>query len=399
MMSLNQTPSGERLKIALFGRRNAGKSSLINAITGQSLAIVSDVLGTTTDPVEKNMELLPLGPVTLIDTPGLDDEGVLGKKRVEKALEWLAKADIALVVIDSQKGMGDTEKALVERIKAQNIPYLLIWNKIDLAGDVEALEGLRVSAEKNIGIEALKNALGKLAKSEAERDILDGVVKEGDKVVLVIPIDKAAPKGRLILPQQQVIRSLLDHNALAICLSLDKLEGYLKAHPVDLVICDSQIFKEVSALVPEGLALTSFSILMARYKGELSLLVKGVLGLEALKDGSKVLISEGCTHHRQCEDIGTVKLPKWISAYTKKELSYHFTSGGSFPKVLGEYDLIVHCGACMLNRREVLRRLYFSADEGVLITNYGVIIAYMNGILKRTLSPFSEFDALRKEIK
>lgn len=398
-MSLNQTPSGERLKIALFGRRNAGKSSLINAITGQSLAIVSDVLGTTTDPVEKNMELLPLGPVTFIDTPGLDDEGALGKKRVEKALEWLAKADLALVVIDSQKGMGDTEKALLERIKAQNIPYLLIWNKVDLVGNVESSEGLRVSAEKNIGIEDLKNAIGKLAKDEAERDILDGVVKEGDKVVLVIPIDKAAPKGRLILPQQQVIRSLLDHNALAICLSLDKLEGYLKAHPVDLVICDSQIFKEVSALVPEGLALTSFSILMARYKGELSLLVKGVLGLEALKDGSKVLISEGCTHHRQCEDIGTVKLPKWISAYTKKELSYHFTSGGSFPKALGEYDLIVHCGACMLNRREVLRRLYFSADEGVLITNYGVIIAYMNGILKRTLSPFSELDALRKEIK
>lgn len=398
-MSLNQTPGGERLKIALFGRRNAGKSSLINAITGQDLAIVSDVLGTTTDPVEKNMELLPLGPVTFIDTPGLDDTGILGKKRVEKALEWLAKADIALVVLDGQVGMTDLEKKLLETLKENQIPHLLIWNKMDLVKEIKVKEGLSVSASKGFGIEEVKNALGKLLKVGEERDLLTDVVKAGDRVVLVIPLDKAAPKGRLILPQQQAIRSLLDKNAIAIVLPPDRLSSYLKDNHVDLVICDSQIFKEVSELVPMEIALTSFSILMARYKGELNLLVEGVLGLEALKDGSKVLISEGCTHHRQCEDIGTVKMPKWISAYTKKEVYYHFTSGGSFPKDLSEFDLIVHCGACMLGRREVLRRLYLSKENHIPITNYGVIIAYMNGILKRTLSPFRELDALRKELK
>lgn len=398
-MSLNQTPSGERLKIALFGKRNAGKSSLINAITGQELSIVSEVLGTTTDPVEKNMELLPLGPVTFIDTPGLDDEGELGQKRVEKALEWLFKADIALVVLDSTIGLSEIETKLLKTLKESQVPHLLVWNKVDLLADFEVKEGLKVSADKKIGIEALKESIGTLLKVEDERDLLTGIVKEGDKVVLVIPIDKSAPKGRLILPQQQAIRSLLDKNAIAISLTPDKLSSYLKESKVDLVVCDSQVFKEVSEMVPEEIPLTSFSILMARYKGDLALLVEGVLGLEKLTDGSKVLISEGCTHHRQCEDIGTVKLPRWLTDYTKKNLDFHFTSGGTFSKTLEDYQLVVHCGACMLGKREVLRRLYLSKNDGVPITNYGVVIAYMNGILKRTLSPFSELEALRKEIK
>lgn len=398
-MSLNQTPSGERLKIALFGKRNAGKSSLINAITGQELSIVSEVLGTTTDPVEKNMELLPLGPVTFIDTPGLDDEGELGQKRVEKALEWLFKADIALVVLDSTIGLSETETKLLKILKEGQVPHLLVWNKVDLLEDFEVKEGLKVSVDKKIGIEALKESIGTLLKVEDEKDLLTGIVKEGDKVVLVIPIDKSAPKGRLILPQQQAIRSLLDKNAIAISLTPDKLPSYLKERKVDLVICDSQVFKEVSEMVPEEIPLTSFSILMARYKGDLALLVEGVLGLEKLTDGSKVLISEGCTHHRQCEDIGTVKLPRWLTEYTKKNLDFHFTSGGTFPKNLEDYQLVVHCGACMLGKREVLRRLYLSKNNDVPITNYGVVIAYMNGILKRTLSPFSELEALRKEIK
>ena len=401
MSNLNMVPSGERIKIAIFGKRNAGKSSLINALTNQDLAIVSPVLGTTTDPVEKNMELLPLGAVTLVDTPGIDDTGDLGQLRVEKAYQWLDKSDIVLLVLDSREEMDEMELALLSLIKQRGLPYLLVWNKKDLLEEtvLPKKEGIYVSAETKEGIEELKEALGKFEQAKKSDDLLSGVSYLKKKIVLVIPIDKAAPKGRIIHPQQQAIRAALDRDLISVVLTPQKLASYLETNQdTDLVICDSQVFKEVSALVPEEIPLTSFSILMARYRGDFKTLIEGVLGIEHLKDGDTILIAEGCTHHRQCEDIGTVKLPRWIQAYNKKTLNFAFTSGGTFPKDLSEYALVVHCGGCMLGRAELISRIGVAKSKGVPMTNYGVLIAYMNGILKRTLSPFEEVRDLRERI-
>lgn len=396
-MSLNSTPSAERLHIGFFGQRNAGKSSLINAVTGQELSVVSDVLGTTTDPVKKAMELLPLGAVVVIDTPGFDDSGQLGEKRVEKTRKALATVDIALLVVDAQRGICDDDKALIGLFKERNIPYIVVYNKSDLITPIVTKQNeIAVSAEKKINIEELKELIGSLAKDKAERYILKDLVKEGDTVVLVTPIDASAPKGRLILPQQQTLRELLDiHSAVAVC-QPGELKNVLNnfVNPPAMVITDSQAFKAVCEVVPENILLTSFSILFARYKGDLKALVNGAAALDRLKDNSCVLISEGCTHHRQCGDIGTHKLPVWIKEYTGKKINFDFTSGGDFPDNLSKYSLIVHCGGCMLNDREMHYRLSSALNQGVPIVNYGVLIAHINGILKRSLSPFAEIKKL-----
>ncbi len=392
-MSLNSVASAERLHIGFFGLRNAGKSSVVNAVTGQSLALVSDVKGTTTDPVKKAMELLPLGPVVIIDTPGIDDEGELGLMRVRRAKQVLNFADIAVLVVDASKGMTDSDSELVSLFESKKLPYVIAYNKSDLIKDIpaETEKEIYVSAVSGINIERLKNKISEAAKTEKnEKRVVADIINAGDTVVLVTPIDESAPKGRLILPQQQTIRDVLDSGALAVVTRDKELVKTLEAlkNPPALVITDSQAFGYVSSVLPEGVPLTSFSILFARYKGNLPTLARGAAMLDKLSDGDKVLISEGCTHHRQCNDIGTVKLPGWIKKHSGKELEFEFTSGGEFPEELSDYALIVHCGGCMLNEREMQYRIRQAEDSGVPITNYGTAIAHMNGILGRSLEPF-----------
>ena len=387
-MSLNDTPKSERIHIGFFGRRNAGKSSLVNKITGQNLSVVSDVPGTTTDPVLKSMELLPLGPVTIIDTPGFDDEGVLGDLRVEKTKEILAKTDIAVLVVDGNAGVADTDKELISLFEERKLPYITVYNKSDL----KRVYGFSVSSETGEGIELLKQKIAQLKPDGERKQIVSDVLNEGSVVVLVTPIDEAAPKGRLILPQQQTIRDLLDAgNAAFVCREheLEKTLSSLK-NPPDAVITDSQAFGFVSKLVPENVPLTSFSILFARYKGVLESAVKGASVLDTLNDGDKILISEGCTHHRQCGDIGTVKLPAMIKKRTGKSFDFEFTSGGTFPEDLSRFALVVLCGGCMLNEREMQTRLDRANSQKIPMTNYGILIAHINGILKRSLSLFPD---------
>lgn len=392
-MSLNVTPSSERLHIAFFGMRNAGKSSLVNAVTGQKLSLVSDIKGTTTDPVQKAMELLPIGPVVIIDTPGLDDEGTLGEMRVKRARQVLGKTDIAVIVVDASRGLLDDDRELLRLCDSLGIPHVTAMNKCDLlpAVPTPAQNEIYVSAAEGVNIYELKELLGRLgAEKESPRVLVGDLLAPGDVVVLVTPIDESAPRGRMILPQQQVIRDVLDHDALNVVVKETGLEAALAALalPPRMVITDSQAFAAVNAIVPKSIPLTSFSILFARYKGDLAAEVAGANALDALRDGDTVLISEGCTHHRQCNDIGTVKLPGWIRKYTGRELKFEFTSGGEFPDELSRFALVVHCGGCMLNNREMASRLRRAADAGVPLTNYGVAIAKMQGILERTLSVF-----------
>ena len=395
MMSLNATPSADRLHIAFFGKRTAGKSSVVNAVTGQNLAIVSDTLGTTTDPVSKAMELLPLGPVVIIDTPGIDDEGELGALRVKKSYQVLNKADIAVLIIAADIGTGSEDKALIERFKKKNIPYIIAYNKSDLtAVDVCKENEILVSAKTGENIFELKELIGKLAKGqENNKHIVSDMLSPEEVVVLVVPIDAAAPKGRLILPQQQTIRDVLDAHAVCVVTQDTELTATLQAlgKKPKMVITDSQAFAKVSKDTPEDILLTSFSILFANYKGNLKLAVEGVKALDSLENGDRVLISEGCTHHRQCGDIGTEKLPKLIKKYTNKtDIRFEWSSGTDFPDDLNGYKLVIHCGGCMLNEREMKYRIKCAEDEGVSITNYGTAIAYMNGILKRSLAVFPE---------
>lgn len=392
-MSLNETVSADRLHIGFFGLRNAGKSSVVNAVTGQDLALVSDVKGTTTDPVKKAMELLPLGPVVIIDTPGIDDEGDLGLMRVKKAKQVLNYADIAVLVVDAQKGKTAFDEELISLFKAKAMPYVVAYNKADLLESVpdESENEIYVSAVNNTNINALKEKIASLVKNDAEsKHIVADLIEPNDTVVLVVPIDKAAPKGRLILPQQQTIRDILDSGAQAFVTRDSELEhtlSMLKDKP-KLVITDSQVFGYVSKIVPQDIPLTSFSILFLRYKGDLDAAVAGAKKLDELKDGDTVLISEGCTHHRQCNDIGTVKMPGWILNHTKKDIKFEFTSGVQFPEDVSKYALVIHCGGCMLNNREMKYRIRSTIDSGVPITNYGIAIAHMNGILERSIEQF-----------
>ncbi len=393
-MSLNSTVSAQRTHIAFFGMRNAGKSSLVNAVTNQELCVVSDTPGTTTDPVSKAMELLPLGPVVIIDTPGMDDEGELGELRVKKAKQVLAKTDIAVLVVDARFSLRDTDKELIKIFEERSTPYIIVYNKSDLIENIPPSDetSIYVSAVKNENIDALKSMLAKISleNKNEEKYIVSDIIEEGDVVVLVIPIDESAPKGRLILPQQQTMRDILDKGASLLACRDSELENTLKTLSVKpkLVITDSQAFAQVSKIVPDDIILTSFSILFARYKGELETLAKGASALDKLKDNDKILISEGCTHHRQCNDIGTVKMPNWITNYTGKKLDFSFTSGTEFPDNLSEFSLVVHCGACMLNEKEMHDRLRRIADSNVPCVNYGIAIAHMHGILKRSLEPF-----------
>ena len=401
-MSLNATPSSERVHIGIFGKRNAGKSSLINAITGQNLAIVSEAKGTTTDPVYKAMELLPLGPVMIIDTPGIDDEGVLGSLRIQKAYHVLNKTDIALVIIDAAVGPSAEDLRLIKRINAKKIPLLIVINKCETINEdkktaYQALlpnrKLLFVSAEQQLNIFELKEAIAQTVPADENKaQIVADLLSPSDFVVLVVPIDSAAPKGRLILPQQQTIRDILEADAAAIVVKENELTNTLQnlGKRPKLVITDSQVFKKVAAETPADILLTSFSILFARYKGNLQTAVQGVTALENLEDGDKILVGEGCTHHRQCDDIGTVKLPRWIKEYTGKNPEFIFTSGTEFPLDLSPYKMIIHCGACMLNEREMQYRIKCAADQNIPFTNYGITIAYINGILKRTVEPFPQ---------
>lgn len=401
-MSLNATPSSERVHIGIFGKRNAGKSSLINAITGQNLAIVSETKGTTTDPVYKAMELLPLGPVMIIDTPGIDDEGVLGSLRIQKAYQVLNKTDIALLVIDAVAGLSDEDLQLIEHINNKKVPLLVVINKCETIDDTKKNiyislltrnKPLFVSAEQRLNISELKEAISQAVPADENKaQIVADLLSPSDFVVLVVPIDSAAPKGRLILPQQQTIRDILEADASAIVVKENELANTLQhlGKRPKLVITDSQVFKKVAAETPADILLTSFSILFARYKGNLQTAVQGVTALDSLEDGDKILIGEGCTHHRQCDDIGTVKLPRWIKEYTGKNPEFIFTSGTEFPLNLSPYKMIIHCGACMLNEREMQYRIKCAADQNIPFTNYGITIAYINGILKRTVEPFPQ---------
>ncbi len=401
-MSLNATPSSERVHIGIFGKRNAGKSSLINAITGQNLAIVSEAKGTTTDPVYKAMELLPLGPVMIIDTPGIDDEGVLGSLRIQKAYQVLNKTDIALVIIDAAVGPSAEDLRLIKRINAKKIPLLIVINKCETINEdkktaYQALlpngKLLFVSAEQQLNIFELKEAIAQTVPADENKaQIVADLLSPSDFVVLVVPIDSSAPKGRLILPQQQTIRDILEADAAAIVVKENELTNTLQnlGKRPKLVITDSQVFKKVAAETPADILLTSFSILFARYKGNLQTAVQGVTALENLEDGDKILVGEGCTHHRQCDDIGTVKLPRWIKEYTGKNPEFIFTSGTEFPLDLSPYKMIIHCGSCMLNEREMQYRIKCAADQNIPFTNYGITIAYINGILKRTVEPFPQ---------
>lgn len=402
-MGMNETPSSERLHIAFFGRRNAGKSSLLNAVTGQDLAVVSEVRGTTTDPVLKSMELLPVGPVVIIDTPGLDEDATeLGQQRVRKARQTLNRTDVAVLVADATQGLTTADREILSLIEAKRLPYVIAFNKSDLVSGADALasglpHALAVSARTGHHIHELKELLAATAHTgEPARRILDGLVDAGDLVVLVTPIDSAAPKGRLILPQQQTLRDVLDRGALGVVTRETELSAALSAlsRPPRLVVTDSQAFGVVSRLVPREVPLTSFSILFSRYKGYLEGAVRGVRALERLSDGAKVLISEGCTHHRQCGDIGTQKLPKWISDFTGKRLQFEFSSGTGFPEDLTPYGLIVHCGGCMLNEREMRYRAQCAADQGVPLTNYGILIAHVHGILARSVEPLPDIRGL-----
>ena len=408
-MSLQDTPAAERAHVAFFGVRNVGKSSVVNAVTGQELSIVSDIKGTTTDPVQKTMEILPIGPVVIIDTPGIDDTGSLGEERVRRTKKVLDKTDLAVLVVSAEEGLQKTDSELIDLFRKKQIPFLIAVNKCDLAtagrpekgnDGIEATGASRVlvSAKTGEGIHELKEAMGRLIKDPGSgRPLVGDLVSTGDLVILVIPIDKSAPKGRLILPQQMVIRGLLDAGARPLLVRdteyLQTIEGLCRpetdgadAAPA-LVITDSQIFARIAEQTPEEIPLTSFSMIMARYKGGLEEAVAGARKIEELRDGDRVLISEGCTHHRQCEDIGTVKIPGWLEAYTGKKPDYAFTSGGDFPEELKDFALVIHCGGCMLNEREMRSRLRHARDEGVSMTNYGVAIAQMNGILERCCRP------------
>ncbi len=398
-MSLNSTVSAERVHIGFFGLRNAGKSSLVNAVTGQNLSVVSEVLGTTTDPVKKAMELLPLGPVVIIDTPGIDDEGKLGEQRVARALQILRQTDIAILVVDGQKGLQGADREMIELFKKKNLPYITVFNKADLLREIptETETEIYVSSETKAGIFELKEKIARMAKSaENDRKIVADLVKAGDTVILVTSIDSAAPKGRLILPQQQTLRELLEAGVISLVVRESELKEALDSlkTPPALVVTDSQAFGVVSEIVPRDIPLTSFSILFARYKGDLATVIGGAATLDRLKEGDKVLISEGCTHHRQCKDIGTVKLPGWLENYTGKKLSYSFTSGNEFPEDVSEYSLVVHCGGCMLNEKEMKSRLEICTEQGVPVTNYGIAIAQMHGILKRSIEMFPDLLSL-----
>lgn len=407
-MGMNQTPASERVHVSFFGKRNAGKSSIINAVTGQDLAIVSSVMGTTTDPVYKTMELLPLGPVMVIDTPGIDDEGELGALRVRKSYQVLNKTDIAILVIDSTAGKGEEELELIHRFHKKGIPYLIVYNKIDLlstekikdlAMSVRAGEVL-VSASDGMNIQELKEKIASLKPEDTHKyPLIQDLIEPLDLVILVVPIDKAAPKGRLILPQQQTIRDILERGALSLVVRDTELKSTLDHFLAQgvcpkLVVTDSQAFARVSKAVPENITLTSFSILFSRYKGELETQLKGIAALSSIEDGDRILIAEGCTHHRQCGDIGTCKMPEWIRNYTGKKPVFEFTSGTEFPDDVSSYKIVVHCGGCMLNEREMKYRIACCQDQGVPITNYGILIAQVTGILKRSLGPFPEMQKL-----
>ncbi|MCI7288381.1 MAG: [FeFe] hydrogenase H-cluster maturation GTPase HydF [Blautia sp.] len=407
-MGMNQTPASERVHISFFGKRNAGKSSVINAVTGQDLAIVSSVMGTTTDPVYKTMELLPLGPVMVIDTPGIDDEGELGALRVRKSYQVLNKTDIAILVIDSTAGKGEEELELIHRFHKKGIPYLIVYNKIDLlstekikdlAMSVRAGEVL-VSASDGMNIQELKEKIASLKPEDTHKyPLIQDLIEPLDLVILVVPIDKAAPKGRLILPQQQTIRDILERGALSLVVRDTELKSTLDHFLAQgvcpkLIVTDSQAFARVSKAVPENITLTSFSILFSRYKGELEIQLKGIAALSSIEDGDRILIAEGCTHHRQCGDIGTCKMPEWIRNYTGKKPVFEFTSGTEFPDDVSSYKMVVHCGGCMLNEREMKYRIACCQDQGVPITNYGILIAQVTGILKRSLGPFPEMQKL-----
>ena len=395
-MGMNQTPASERIHIGFFGKRNAGKSSVVNKVTGQTLAIVSPVKGTTTDPVYKTMELLPMGPVMIIDTPGIDDEGRLGELRVKKTYQVLNKTDVAVLVVDGTVGITNVDQEMIRMFKEKDIPYIVVFNKKDLCEQCSNMEGVLsiwVSAEKGDGIHELKEKIAVLSRQEeSEKRIVGDMILPGDFVVLVVPVDSAAPKGRLILPQQQTIRDILDAGGITVVVKDSELKDALDGlgRKPKMVITDSQAFDKVSKIAPEDIMLTSFSILFARYKGSLESTVKGAAGLNKLKDGDKVLISEGCTHHRQCEDIGTVKIPRWIERYTGKKLVYEWSSGTEFPEDLSDYSLVVHCGGCMLNEREMKYRQKQAGRQGIPMTNYGILIACTQGILKRSLMPFPE---------
>ncbi len=393
-MSMNSTPSGERVHIGFFGRRNAGKSSVVNAVTGQDLAVVSDVKGTTTDPVKKAMELLPLGPVMIVDTPGFDDEGTLGQLRVRKTRQVLNKTDIAVLVTDATQELHPTDRELLELFRQKEVPHIIVRNKCDLLAEIPADTDreIYVSALTGERIFELKERLARLKTDAPESRIIADKLRAGDLVVLVVPIDKAAPKGRLILPQQQTIRDILEAGAANLVVRDTELEMTLASlgRAPALVITDSQVFGTVSKLVPPEIPLTSFSILMARYKGLLAEAVKGAAAVESLPDGATVLVAEGCTHHRQCNDIGTVKIPGWLRKYTGKDLNIRACAGTEFPEDLTGIDLVVHCGGCMLGEREVRYRMKCAADQNVPITNYGTLIAHLNGILKRSLEIFPE---------
>lgn len=397
-MGLNDTPKANRLHIAFFGKRNAGKSSVVNAVTGQDLAIVSDVMGTTTDPVFKSMELLPLGPVVIIDTPGIDDEGPVGGIRVKKALGILNQTDVAVLVVDASAGISREDMELIERFKEKAIPYIIAYNKSDTAPvTLDGQNEIAVSAKDMTNIEELKELIGRSARPEGEgRRIIGDRLSKEDVVVLVTPIDSSAPKGRLILPQVQTIRDVLDSEAICVQTRPEQLSAALRAlaRPANMVVTDSQAFSIVKDMVPDSMLLTSFSILFARYKGLLETAVRGVGQLDSLSDGDRILIAEGCSHHRQCEDIGTVKLPKWIEAHTGRKLEFEFASGTGFPSELSGYAMVIHCGGCMLNAREMLYRQSRAEAQRVPITNYGILISYMNGILKRTLRVFPEIARL-----
>lgn len=389
-MGLNDTPAGNRIQIGFFGRRNAGKSSLVNAVTGQQLSVVSEYKGTTTDPVYKAMELLPLGPVMIIDTPGMDDEGELGELRIEKTKQVIRKIDIAILVVDGNIGLTSIEEDFVAMLKERQIPYIIAYNKADIMDemDVQGQPGIWVSAVTKQGVTELKEKIAHLVKVEDSRfRIVGDLLHPLDFVILVIPIDSAAPKGRLILPQQQVIRDILEAGAIPVVTRDTELQQTLNrlgAKPY-MVITDSQAFKQVAACTPDDIYLTSFSILMARWKGFLSTAVQGVEALSQIKDGDKILIAEGCTHHRQCEDIGTVKLPQWIRSYTGREPEFVFCSGTEFPEDLHTFKLVVHCGGCMLNEKEMRYRMQSAVAQQIPFTNYGILIAHMNGILARSI--------------
>ena len=398
-MSLNETPSANRVHIGFFGRRNAGKSSVVNAVTGQEMSVVSDTLGTTTDPVSKSMELLPLGPVVILDTPGYDDEGALGELRMRRTRQVLSRADLAVLVVDATMGLGDCEQALIKRFVQQGVPYLVAWNKCDLPEAMPLpaeVPAVAVSALTGAGIRELRERLARLCPASVDRRLLADLVKPLDLVVLVIPIDESAPKGRLILPQQQALRDLLEAGAIGVTTRETELPDTLQAlgRKPAMVVTDSQAFAVAAKDTPPEIPLTSFSILMARYKGFLETAVRGVAALNSLHDGDRILIAEGCTHHRQCNDIGTVKIPRWLKAHTGCELKIETSSGLGFPEDLSPYRVVIHCGGCMLNEREVTYRMKCALDQGVPFLNYGIVIAYMQGILHRSLSLFPDLQKL-----